>query len=494
VMKIRVALLAGVLMLGNAWSPLRAQTIQAPPETLAQIQSATLLLDAALLRGDTAKALEFLAPDFEVGHAQYRPRNRAWMTHVLPMLLAQARFGELGVSVTSVETQEGKTFGRGRIELSTQERAGTRHGGISGGYSAQWTSTAGDWRLRRDDALFNALLNVATVPAAPLVLPVESRDAKIGLVRENPAVVIEQPHQDRIEPLVFSPDGKTLASYDPYNPLRLSSAQSGALLRSLKTPMSINSLCYAPNGTLFTGHNDGHVRAWNTQTGEQKSDLEVSKRNVDALAVSPDGKTLAADGDLNVQLWDIASGRKLRELSQTVGNLAFSPDGRSVAFDGKGGVEVCGVEGQHQHLFANETWLGFTRDGGFVTGAFGTLQVRSPAGALERKISIPNPFLPPVEEHFNGVVSVSRMMWEPTAQLSPDGRTVASIYEDGSIGVWDLGSGQLKHLLRGFQSRADFNVMSGEVMSLAFSPDGSRLAAGSRSGEAAIWNLTGATP
>jgi WD40 repeat protein len=63
---------------------------------------------------------------------------------------------------------------------------------------------------------------------------------------------------------------------------------------------------------------------------------------------------------------------------------------------------------------------------------------------------------------------------------SPDGRIMAGAYEDGSVRLWDVATLQPLDTLKGF-------LLS--VNSVAFSPDGRRLAAGSSGAEAVkLWD------
>jgi WD40 repeat protein len=53
-----------------------------------------------------------------------------------------------------------------------------------------------------------------------------------------------------------------------------------------------------------------------------------------AIALSPDGQTLAGDSEGGLQLWGIGEGRALGDPLETDGgwlSFAFSPDGRTLA-------------------------------------------------------------------------------------------------------------------------------------------------------------------
>ncbi len=82
------------------------------------------------------------------------------------------------------------------------------------------------------------------------------------------------------------------------------------------------------------------VRLWDLPAGMERPALHGAEGAVLALAISPDGRTLAAaDYHGAIHFWDLATGRLDRPklVHQGVQSVAFAPDGRTVAtggFDG----------------------------------------------------------------------------------------------------------------------------------------------------------------
>jgi RNA polymerase sigma factor (sigma-70 family) len=255
-------------------------------------------------------------------------------------------------------------------------------------------------------------------------------------------------HEHGVYPVAFSPDGKQVASGSRDGTARVWDVATGKELHKFlgydgakEGDVWVYGLSFAPDGKRLAGAcHDGLVRVWDLGTGEfEMVRCEKHDGFVWGVAFAPDSKHLVSCGDDAVRLWEAATGREVRVLADKsrFEAVAFSPDGRLVAAG--------------------------TKDGG----------VRLIDVASGRTVHT-------LKEHVNGEFR-KRLVYRDgrTVAFSPDGRMVAWGSWQAAQ-VWEVATGQ---------ERLSFNAHRGEVMSLAFLPDGRRLATGGPDATAMIWDL-----
>jgi WD40 repeat protein len=196
--------------------------------------------------------------------------------------------------------------------------------------------------------------------------------------------------------LVFSPDGKFLASSDREGMVAIwdvAGAKRRATHEARDWDYRIGCLAFSPDGkTLAAGTPDPAVKLWDVTTGEERATLRPDVGSVRALAFSPDGKSLVVGGGketrgynqppqylkCDVKLWDVPAGKETASWAghpRLVACLAVSPDGLTVASGAEDGTVrlwdvATGKERANLSGPAGGTWcLAFSSDGHLIAGA-----------------------------------------------------------------------------------------------------------------------------
>ncbi|MFG2940714.1 WD40 repeat domain-containing serine/threonine protein kinase [Streptomyces sp. NPDC048282] len=289
-------------------------------------------------------------------------------------------------------------------------------------------------------------------------MPVASRQAS-GPVSLTP------PFAKRLHTVALSPDATVMASASGDLHLwDLTENRHVAHLLGHVNP--VDPLVFSADSSVLAGAGRA-VWLWDLTTGDRQAARKIKISHPKAIALSPDGRTLAACAKKAVGLWDVGSGLQtvaLKSVSaQATTCLAFSPDGTTLAVGGAGTTVSLwdaadgGRVDTLTHPGAGISSLAFGPDGGTLAGVGGgTASIVLWDLASGHCVAIPG---------------LTGGRARQPALFSPDGALLAA---GGSTAFYlcDLATGNVTAIKIGLQ----------KVTSLAFGPD-NRAMASSADGE-----------
>jgi WD40 repeat protein len=268
-------------------------------------------------------------------------------------------------------------------------------------------------------------------------------------------LVLQTAPASSVSSVAVSPDGSLVATGSEGG-VRLYDSKTGALVRAIGEAGG-SSITFSPDGGSLTAggfHMDKLVGIYDVRTGRRLRALAGhTEWETDACTISPDGKLLASTGtDKQILVWDFATGalrHRFADQPFRVTTLAFSPDSATLACGGDRTVRLWDMK----------------------------------TGQVRRTLS-------------------GHRDWVCTVAFSPDGTSIASGSCDWSFHrghdwprppwrgrekcewrLWDAATGGLKRAV----------TEPGQLLSLAFSPDGRSLACGIGT-EVRLYDLASETP
>jgi WD40 repeat protein len=323
--------------------------------------------------------------------------------------------------------------------------------------------------------------------------------------------------------IAYAPDDQTLATVSKDNIVRLWDTTSATVIQQLAGHTAeVHAVRFFRDGkTLASWSKDMTARLWDVASGKEIRKFPTDGGGID---LSPDGKTLVIDSSTSLRFLDIASGTEIRKLP-AVERFDYSPDGKTFATLSNNAHEVVlhdAASGKELHKLPHEAKPNvfmYSSDGKMLAvGARAYVNLWDvSSGKLIRSTYVSPGIIPKnggvvgspavyglgispngkkvvfvsASDNTGGIVDVASgrethkliasdgIEW---ASFLPDGKTILTESEKGTLTFWDVASGkQLRTIGKSAQS----------LESIAYSPDGKSLATGSQDETVRLWDLTG---
>jgi WD40 repeat protein len=203
-----------------------------------------------------------------------------------------------------------------------------------------------------DAATFSADSELMAVKASPHLV----KGSQLSILRTAGGSVVSSFGTRFICAMAFAPDGHTIAT-GHWNNITLWDVQTGERLAVLMSPPRkvdperywrdgryLGAIAVSPDGKLIAaGSDDGELQVWKVATRELLRTSSLSWAGVSAVAFSPDSSLIATGSyhDGTLRLVDTATGKVLSEIQVSmfgVGAVAFSPDGRYLVTPSNAGM------------------------------------------------------------------------------------------------------------------------------------------------------------
>ncbi|MCT7969428.1 trypsin-like peptidase domain-containing protein [Laspinema sp. D1] len=276
-----------------------------------------------------------------------------------------------------------------------------------------------------------------------------------------------------IEFLSLSRDGKILVSTNGEGTIKVWDIEKGTVRHTFSwTGNFRDAIALSPDGRLLAAgiwddtDNTAKVQLWDTHTGEAVRTLTHLSDGITAVAFSPNSQTLASSAK-NIILWNVNTGQVLHTLPGNAPyssySLAFSPDGNRL---GSSSVELIQLWNSTSGEQVNRIELSGEH---IVNGLIFSPQGNLLLSQTDSGIQFWNP---------STGTAVSRLLEGQKYALSPDGQTLA-LCAGSEISLVNIASTQVVRTLPN----------PSRCYNLVFLPDGKTLVSGGDGGNIELWDI-----
>jgi WD40 repeat protein len=276
-------------------------------------------------------------------------------------------------------------------------------------------------------------------------------------------------HKEAVLSVAFSRDGKRVATGGADKHARVWEVGSGDEAQDVYVMWAVTGIAISEDGKqLVTGSWGGQI--WEIASGNQAVHLESHTGFVTCAALSPNGKLLATGGlDATVKLWNPTTWQEVKSLNhgEQLNCLAFSHDGKLLASGGDSMLKLWEIGTGKELKNAKSGQVSsvcFDPNGKWIATASSDKTVRI-RGADD---------LAPVRT----LALDDRVL---ALAVTDDGKNLGTAGADKTARIWNTASWKEEAVVKGHE---------GTVTCLAFSHDGKLLLTGSEDKTARIWKLS----
>jgi WD40 repeat protein len=284
----------------------------------------------------------------------------------------------------------------------------------------------------------------------------------------------------------WSRDGTMFATGSPDGTAKIWNSFTGELLLTLRGHAGLVALvAFSPDDTrLLTGGGDGTARVWDIRSAATAESIGVAgPGSMSSVAYSPDGAQMVSNGygDGKAFSWlrDASTGAAVRGFPTAWNDGVFGPDGSGLLLAGEDLEIVDPSTGERTVTLCGNPDCGFSPRGTSWSAGGSRIAAGTQGGPDEAKAVVWEAASGRKVGAFGGPLLPGDAMID--VALSPDGALVAGINGRAILRMWNVDSGKQVF-------RISTGPSSGIGAAVDFSPDGTAVATAGGNG-AAIWRV-----